>query len=172
MKAPTKPTTGARTAKATRVSPTRAIDRRDGHASPVVKRLDAPRGRLYPPGDMLVASPLAIDAIVRRIPRGRVCTLVALREALAAAHGADYTCPMTTGIFLRIAAEAAEEERAMGARDVTPWWRVVRETGALLEKVPGGAVRQRVLLEGEGVAMRSGRGAVVADVAWVAWTPA
>ncbi len=163
----TKRTTRAKTP----TSPTRAIDRRDAHAPPTVKRLDAPKGRLYPPGDMLIASPLAIDALVRRIPHGRVCTLGALRAALAAAHGADYTCPMTTGIFLRIAAEAAEEERAMGVRDVMPWWRVVRDTGALLDKVPGGAARQRVLLEGEGVAMRAGRAAAVDGIERREWHP-
>jgi alkylated DNA nucleotide flippase Atl1 len=159
------------TVRSSRRSPTRAIDRRDAHAAPTVKRLDAPKGRLYPPGAMLIASPLAVDALVRRVPPGRVVTLGALRAALAAAHGADYTCPMTTGIFLRIVAEAAEEERSLGVRRVTPWWRVVRDTGALLDRLPGGPPRQRALLEAEGIVMRVGRTMGLAAVGEVAFDP-
>lgn len=164
---PRTPTTAPRGAR----SPTRAIDRRDTYAAPTVEQLDAPKGRLYPPGAMLIASPLAVDALVRRVPRGRVVTLGALRATLAAAHGADYTCPMTTGIFLRIVAEAAEEERTLGARTVTPWWRVVRDTGALLDRLPGGVTRQRALLEAEGVTMRAGREPMIAVVSEVAFDP-
>ena len=150
-----------------------ATAKRDAHPTPHVEVLDTAKGSNYAPGRMLIASPRAIDEIVRRVPPGRLLTLPDLRAALAAAHDADYTCPITTGIFLRIAAEAAEEERALGAGDVAPWWRVVRETGQLVDKLPGAGVLQRERLEREGHAMAPGRASVprVDGLASVRWEP-
>ena len=45
---------------------------------------------------------------------------------LAHWHNADVTCPLVTGIFLRIVAEAAEEERLAGKSAITPYWRGAR----------------------------------------------
>ena len=53
-------------------------------------------------GTMLIPRPLDIDAVIRRIPRGRFVTVNQIREKLAKASGADSACPMTTGIFIRI----------------------------------------------------------------------
>ena len=53
------------------------------------------------------------------------------------------TCPITTGIFVRIAAEAAEEQLEQGIERVTPYWRVVRDDGSLIARFPGGAARLR-----------------------------
>lgn len=109
-------------------------------------------------GTMLVPRPLDVDEAIRRVPKGRVATIGRLREALARDHGADTTCPLCTGIFLRIAAEAAEEDREAGKRRLTPWWRVVRDDGSLVEKSPGGPAAQAALLEAEGHEVVAGRG--------------
>ncbi len=101
-------------------------------------------------GTMLIPRPLDVDALIRQTPKGRLVTQSRIREALARAFGADVTCPITTGIFVRIAAECSEEELEAGARRVTPYWRVVRDDGALLEKLPGGAERQAERLRAEG----------------------
>jgi len=79
-----------------------------------------------------------------------VLTLTALREKLARAAGADVTCAMVAGMFVRIVAEAAEEDLRAGKARVTPWWRVVRDDGKLFEKLPGGPTGQAQHLEGEG----------------------
>lgn len=102
---------------------------------------------------MLIASPLLVDAKIRTIPPGQVATMPQLRQWLADDHDADFACPLTTGIFARIAAEAAEEARAEGETDLTPWWRVVKEDGTLNPKFPGGLVQQAQLLTAEGVAV-------------------
>ncbi len=131
-------------------------------AEPTVKTLSEAKGSLYPPGDMLISSPAEIQALVARIPSGQVATLSSLRDALAERHGADYTCPMTTGIFLRIVAEASLEAQALpesqatggmsrAALSDTPWWRVVRDDGTLLDKLPGGVEGQRQRLVAEGI---------------------
>ena len=55
---------------------------------------------------------------------------------------------MTTGIFLRILAEAEEEE---GSATDCPYWRVVRVDGRLIDKLPGGEAEQAKRLGKEGV---------------------
>src|SRR6266850_2892557 len=59
-------------------------------------------------GRMLVPRPLDVDAEMRRVRKGRLTTVSCLRARLAQRAGADHACPLTTGIFMRIAAEAAE----------------------------------------------------------------
>lgn len=139
-----------------------AVHKRDHAPAPTIKALTEQKGANYPPGRMLIASPLAIDAILREIPRGRVITMPALRERLAAQFGADYTCPITTGIFLRILGEAALEE---SRGDDVPVWRVVTADGACLEKIVGGPERQAQRLQAEGVTMTKRRSTwLVADL--------
>lgn len=132
-----------------------AVLKRDQAAAPHVKTLTEAKGNNYPPGRMLVASPLAVQEELATVPRGRVITAPGLRARLARRFGADYTCPITTGIFLRIVAEAALEEAR--ANDV-PVWRVVAENGAMLDKLPGGPDRQAERLKAEGVELEKRRG--------------
>jgi alkylated DNA nucleotide flippase Atl1 len=105
-------------------------------------------------GTMLIPKPLDVDAQIRKVPRGKVVTLTALREKLARAAGADVTCPMVAGMFLRIVAEAAAEEMMAGKSRVAPWWRVVGDDGSLFEKLPGGPAAQAEHLEAEGLEIR------------------
>ncbi|WP_353267057.1 MGMT family protein [Gemmatimonas sp.] len=135
---------------------------------PRIVVLTEPKGNAYPPGRMLIASPDTIAAIVQRIPRGQVLRLGDLRAALAAAHDANYTCPMTTGIFLRMLAE--DVDRA-GTGDDMPWWRVVRDNGALLDKLPGGAAGQQQRLERDGITVPTSKSKRVPAVAERAWVP-
>ncbi len=95
-------------------------------------------------GKLLIPRPLDVDAAIRKVPRGKVVTQGQIRETLARACGADVACPITTGIFVRIVAEAAEEELRSGRARVTPYWRVVRE------KFPGGPSSQADHLAAEG----------------------
>ncbi len=50
------------------------------------------------------------------------------------------TCPITTGIFVRIAAEAAYEEFQEGTpiEKITPFWRVISETSPAEKKLTFG----------------------------------
>ena len=96
---------------------------------------------------MYFAPPLAYDALMKQVPAGKLTTVGALREVLAAAGGADFTEPITAGIFVSIAAWASEQR---GGRDETPWWRTLRAGGELNPKYPGGVQHQKALLEAEG----------------------
>ncbi|HEY4978919.1 MAG TPA: MGMT family protein [Candidatus Acidoferrum sp.] len=108
-------------------------------------------------GMMLIPTALEIDAIVRKIPRGQVSSISQIRRRLAHWHNVDVTCPLVTGIFFRIVAEAAEEDRMAGKHDITPYWRVVREDGGLNAKLPGGIDEQTRLLVEEGHTVVNGK---------------
>jgi hypothetical protein len=89
---------------------------------------------------LLIASPPVVDGYVRAIPPGEVRTVARMRADLAAAHGADATCPTSTAIFLRIVAEIAAEKLRDGrpTAEVTPFWRVVDANSALARKLACG----------------------------------
>ena len=85
---------------------------------------------------MVVPAPSAVDALMRRVRRGRVVTINEIRAALARRHHADVACPLTTGIFAWIAAHAAEE--AGGGRGTTAYWRTLKARGEVNARYPGG----------------------------------
>ena len=95
---------------------------------------------------MLLAPPLDYDALMRQVSPGRLTTVGLLRQQLAERYGADFTDPITAGIFVSIAAWAA----AQRGDDAFPWWRTLRAEGELNPKYPGGIAAQQALLEAEG----------------------
>jgi hypothetical protein len=109
-------------------------------------------------GTMLIPRPLDVDALIRKAVKGSLITQSQIRARLARENNADVTCPITTGIFIRIAAEAAEEDLRNGKKRVTPYWRVVRDDGSLLEKLPGGVKAQAQRLKDEGHTLELGKG--------------
>jgi len=107
---------------------------------------------------MLIPRPLDVDGLIRRIPRGKLATMEQIRERLAADFHADFTCPLTAGIFIRIAAEAAEEDLSRGETQITPYWRVIKADGRLNQKLPGGTEAQAARLREEGHSIQPGKG--------------
>ncbi len=101
-------------------------------------------------GRMVVPSPLEVKEIMDSVPEGNLITIAEIRQALAKKHGVEVACPMTTGIFVWIVANAAEEERSEGAERITPYWRTLKTGGYLNEKYPGGSEAHKKLLEEEG----------------------
>jgi hypothetical protein len=101
-------------------------------------------------GTMVIPKPLDVDALIRRVPRGKMATVFQLRQELAKRSNVNVACPLCTGIFVRISAEAAEEGRRAGKKSVTPYWRVISSDGRLNPKFPGGIVQQRRMLSAEG----------------------
>lgn len=106
--------------------------------------------RRFGQGIMLIPTAMEVDAMIRKIPLGQVSTLADIRKRLAKWHNVDLTCPLVTGIFLRIVAGAAEEDWLEGKQDITPYWRVVGEDGRLNAKFPGGVATQGFRLKQEG----------------------
>jgi 6-O-methylguanine DNA methyltransferase, DNA binding domain len=101
-------------------------------------------------GTMVIPRPLDVDHLIRKVRAGKLVTVLQLREELARRSKVDVACPLTTGIFIRIAAEAAEEDRRTGRSAITPFWRVISSEGSLNPKFPGGVAVQKRRLAGEG----------------------
>ena len=107
---------------------------------------------------MLIPTPRLVDSLIRKVPKGRLVTVSELRRKLAADFKVDVACPLTTGIFVRIAAEAAEEDRQHGQKRITSYWRVIKDDGSLNPKFPGGIEQQTRNLRSEGfVTARAGK---------------
>lgn len=95
---------------------------------------------------MYFAPPLDYDAAMRRVPKGKVITVGDIRAHFAAQNNADFTDPITAGIFCSIAAWASFQRED----DKTPYWRTLKANGELNQKYPGGVEEQKRLLEAEG----------------------
>lgn len=91
----------------------------------VIKRLDENFSDMKVGENMLIATPKIIDEYIKQIPKGININIKTLRNDLALTYNADTTCPVTTGIFLRIVSEAAYEDFLNGEKNITPFWRVV-----------------------------------------------
>lgn len=109
-------------------------------------------------GTMLISSPREVDKIMRKVRKGKLITQSQFRAKLARDAGADAACPMTTGIFVRIVAEAAEEARRAGKKRITPYWRTIHDDGKLIEKFPGGPKTQAANLRKEGFVIQAAKG--------------
>jgi hypothetical protein len=95
---------------------------------------------------MFFAPPAAYDQVMKTVPYGKLIAVGQIREAFAKQNGADFTDPITAGIFVSIAAWASEQRSA----DKTPYWRTLKADGELNPKYPGGVEAQKEKLEAEG----------------------
>jgi hypothetical protein len=111
-----------------------------GAKAPHVEVLDKAFAGLDPGQRLLISSPLEIKDFIEAIPRGQIETVANMRKKLAMRHKADATCPMSTGIFVRIVSEVALESvsKSSNPEDVTPFWRLVDPQSAIAEKLSCG----------------------------------
>ena len=82
---------------------------------------------------MYFAPPIDYDKVMKQIPYGKVITVGKIREYFAELNGADFTEPITAGIFVSIAA-----------------WASYQRSEELNAKYPGGIEAQKEKLEAEG----------------------
>lgn len=101
-------------------------------------------------GTMVIPAPIEVDEIMKFIPFGKLITVNEIREILRIKHNTTTACPLTTGIFVWISANAAEDDRREGKKNITPYWRTLKSGGFLNPKYPGGDENHKVLLEMEG----------------------
>lgn len=135
----------------------------DSKGLPKVAQVCGKLTKRWGEGTFVIPAPLEVDALMKRVPKGRLVTINELRDALAAKHGTDFACPITTGIFSWIAAHAAAEAEAGGAKRVTPYWRTLKVGGEVNAKYPGGIaeLRKRLVAEGHQVRQKGKRFLVV-----------
>lgn len=101
-------------------------------------------------GTVVIPTPLEVDDIMKKIPKGKLTIINDIRSALAKKHKATISCPICTGIFATISAHAAEEEKKIGKKNTTPFWRTLKAGGKINPKYPGGVEVQKKILESEG----------------------
>jgi len=122
----------------------------DAKDLPKIAQIDGAKSKRWGEGTFVIPAPLEVDAAMKKIRRGKLTTIDALRKALAKKHGTTIACPITTGIFAWIAAHAANEAEAEGARRITPYWRTLKTGGELNPKYPGGLEKLSARLAAEG----------------------
>jgi hypothetical protein len=76
---------------------------------------------------VLIATPTIVEQYIRTIPKGEHWPIMKMRKELAEEYGAENTCPVTTGIFVRIIAENAYEQYEAGKTidEIAPFWRMI-----------------------------------------------
>lgn len=140
---------------------------KESHGLPKVERITPKMAGRWGAklGDTVaIPAPIEVDEIMRKVHKGKLITINEIRKAIAKKHKATIGCPITTGIFARIAAGAAEEAQAEGKKNVTPYWRTLKVGGMLNEKYPGGIKAQKKLLEKEGhKVIQKGKKFIVVD---------
>ena len=100
----------------------------------------------YGGNKMYFAPPMDYDSVMKRVPYGRLLTVGEIRKYFAKRSGADFTDPITAGIFVSIVAWASHQR----SDHKTPYWRTLKANGELNAKYPGGIEAQKKKLEAEG----------------------
>lgn len=110
-------------------------------AEPQLTTLDKPYGKFVPGQLMLIPTPSLIQDFILSTPKGETRTVEQFRQTLAKEQRADVSCPLTTGIFLRIVCEAALDQlnfENSPLDKITPFWRVVDPKTPLAKKLSCG----------------------------------
>lgn len=116
------------------------VEKRNISQSPEVKIVKTDFADIRKGEKMLIATPNIVDTYIRKIRPGHRKTFQQMRDDLARTYRADKTCPVTSGIFLRIVAEAAYEEFVAGVplENITPFWRLVTKDSKTAKKLSFG----------------------------------
>ena len=128
---------------------------RDNKDMPKIQTITDPQSiEKYGGSRMYFAPPIDYDKVMKQVPFGKLITVGKIREYFTRQSGADFTEPITAGVFVSIAAWASEQRE----EDETPYWRTLKANGELNAKYPGGIDAQKVKLEAEGhIIIQKGR---------------
>lgn len=136
----------------------------DNKGLPKIEKINEKMSKRWGTGTILIPAPVEVDELMKKVGKGKLVTINEIRKTLAKKHGATICCPLTTGIFVRIAAEAAVEDGVENKTDITPYWRTLKSGGELNPKYPGGVGAQKKHLELEGHKLvKKGKKYVVED---------
>ncbi len=108
---------------------------------------------------LLLPTPLLVAEVVSRVPAGGTITVSQVRAILAKRFGADRTCPLMTGIFVKIVAGAVAEDLAQRRKPRWPMWRLVNDNGTLSITWPLDDLYRATRLREEGVRLGHRAGA-------------
>lgn len=136
----------------------------DSKGLPKVEKITGKLSKRWGTGTVAIPAPIEVDALMKKVPKGKLITINKIRSAIAKKHKATIGCPITCGIFAWISAQAAEEEANQGKKNTTPYWRTLKSDGSINEKYPGEISMQKAYLEAEGhKVIQKGKRYVVSD---------
>jgi len=92
-------------------------------------------------GKMLKPCPSTVEALVKKIPEGKLTTTELIRKKLAIKHKVQVTCPASTDKALQVIASNTKN---------TAYWRVLKKKGELIARFPNGIEGHAKLLSKEG----------------------
>lgn len=86
---------------------------------------------------MFVATPQIVADYIQKIPYGETRTVERMRKDIAKRRKCDASCPVSTAVFVRIAAEAAIEDMNDGKLpdEVIPFWRLIAGKDKVAKKL-------------------------------------
>lgn len=122
----------------------------DNKGLPKIEVIHTRLSKRWGTGTFVIPAPREVDALMKRVRKGKLTTIDLIRTALAERHQTTIACPLTTGIFAWIASHAAAEAQAAGLTRITPYWRTLKAKGELNPKYPGGIPALTLLLTAEG----------------------
>ena len=117
---------------------------------PKVQVIDENMSQRWGTGTFVIPAPAEVYEVMEGVPEGKLITISEIRQILAKKHDTTIGCPLTTGIFAWVSANASEEIKANGEGKGIPYWRTLKSDGSLNEKYPGGIEQQKFYLEMEG----------------------
>ena len=109
-----------------------------------------PAPKIWGRGTMVIPHPMQVRELMDSIPEGQIATLDEVRTSLAEKNDADIACPMTSGIFMSMVAQASHEDREEHGSFSVAYWRSLKRNGELNPKFPEGIKGQAQRLEAEG----------------------
>jgi alkylated DNA nucleotide flippase Atl1 len=131
----------------------------ESNGLPKVSEITESMSKRWGEGTFVIPAPEEVYEIMASVPKGKLLTISEVRKILAKKHNATIGCPLTTGIFAWISANAAEEEVEKGIKKKPiPYWRTLKTGGELNEKYPGGVDAQANHLEKEGFTIIPAKG--------------
>jgi hypothetical protein len=108
---------------------------------------------------LLLPTPLLVAEVIASVPAGATIRISQLRDRLAQQFGADRTCPLMTGIFVKIIAGAVADDLVQRRKPRWPVWRLVGDDGRLNTTWPLDALYRATRLREEGVRLGRKAGA-------------
>ena len=116
---------------------------------PKIKTIPKYLNKSWGKGKFVMPSPLEVNALMKKVPKGKLTTINEIRKKLAKKYKTTTACPIVTGIFSWIAAGAAKEDDQDGKKNITPYWRTLKSDGKINLKYPGGIPFQKKKLVNE-----------------------
>lgn len=131
---------------------------------PKVSVIEGKLSKRWGNGTCVIPAPRELNEVMKAVPKGRLITTKEIQAVFALRCKVTLACPLCCGVFVWIAANAAHEAKADGAKRITPYWRTLKSGGELNPKFPGRSLTLKARLETEGFrVITQGKKLIVAD---------